>query len=132
MGRQQAYLEAATRVFSRYGVAKTTMGDIAAEAGVSRQALYGVFPTKDDLLAASIQHVSGQSMDEVQDRWSQHSDLGRKLDDLFELTIIHYYDMMQREPETKDIVGEGSAATQAALACVCLRKRDMIAEMLLP
>jgi len=44
----------AQRVFTRRGVRATSMGQIAEEVGVGRPALYHYFPSKDDLVAATI------------------------------------------------------------------------------
>ena len=48
--RTQNILEAAQIVFARYGVSKTTMSDIAREAGVARQTVYNAFATKNEVL----------------------------------------------------------------------------------
>ena len=48
--KQVAIAEAAIRVISRYGVKRTTMQDIADEAGVVRQTLYNYYKKKDDVL----------------------------------------------------------------------------------
>ena len=47
--RRAALVEAATRVFLRYGFRKTSMDDLARAAGISRQGLYLHFPTKEAL-----------------------------------------------------------------------------------
>jgi AcrR family transcriptional regulator len=47
-------LEVATRLFYWQGIRATGVDKIAAEAGVSPNALYRVFTTKDDLVAAYI------------------------------------------------------------------------------
>lgn len=44
----------AERVFTRHGVAATSMGQIAEAVGIGRPALYHYFPSKDDLVAATI------------------------------------------------------------------------------
>lgn len=56
--REERVLEAATDVFLRYGFARTTMGDIAERAGISRPALYLVFPGKDEVFAAVIRRMT--------------------------------------------------------------------------
>ncbi len=43
----------ATDLFLRYGHARTTMGDVAGEAGISRPALYLVFPRNEDIFTAA-------------------------------------------------------------------------------
>lgn len=50
--RQQQILDAAAAVIVRLGYDKTTMSDIAAEAGASRRAVYLYFKGKEDLFEA--------------------------------------------------------------------------------
>lgn len=45
-------IRAATRCIDRAGVAKTTLSDIAAEAGVTRQTVYRYYPSLGELLHA--------------------------------------------------------------------------------
>ena len=47
-------LDAAQSVFARYGVSKTTMNDIAREAGIARQTLYNKYPGKSEVLRACV------------------------------------------------------------------------------
>lgn len=54
--RKQAILQAAARLIAHYGFDKTTMEEIAREAGVSKGALYLVWSGKDELFAALITH----------------------------------------------------------------------------
>ncbi|MBW2374057.1 MAG: helix-turn-helix transcriptional regulator, partial [Deltaproteobacteria bacterium] len=50
-GTRDAILEAARRRFLRFGAPKTTMDEVAREAGCSRTTLYSHFRNKDDLYA---------------------------------------------------------------------------------
>jgi len=52
--RRAAILDAATRVFLRYGFKKTSMDDLARAAGLSRQGLYLHFPTKEALFKEAV------------------------------------------------------------------------------
>jgi AcrR family transcriptional regulator len=52
--RRVAILEAATRVFTRYGFKKTSMDDLARAAGLSRQGLYLHFSTKEALFKGAV------------------------------------------------------------------------------
>ena len=47
-------LDAARDCFGRYGVERTKLEDVAAEAGISRQLLYRIFGTRRSLLDAAI------------------------------------------------------------------------------
>jgi AcrR family transcriptional regulator len=53
--RRHAILEAAFKHFVSYGFKRTTMGDIADAAGVSRPALYLLFKNKNDIFRAGFE-----------------------------------------------------------------------------
>ena len=48
--RRQLILETAARLFGHYGPAKTTIGDIAREAGIGVGSVYLEFESKDDIV----------------------------------------------------------------------------------
>jgi AcrR family transcriptional regulator len=50
-GRREAVVEAAERLFYRDGVSKTTIGDIAREAGIAVGSVYLEFRSKSDVVA---------------------------------------------------------------------------------
>lgn len=50
-------IEAALVCIGRWGIAKTGMGDIAAEAGVVRTTVYNHFPQKQDVMQAAFLRV---------------------------------------------------------------------------
>ncbi len=52
--REQQLLDAAAQLFTRLGFDKTTVADVAAEAGISKGAVYLHFESKDALLDALI------------------------------------------------------------------------------
>jgi AcrR family transcriptional regulator len=49
MDRKEEILEAASRVFEKYGLAKSTLEDIALECGIKKTALYYYFKNKEEL-----------------------------------------------------------------------------------
>lgn len=65
-------LKAAETMFQRYGVAKTTMDDVAKEAGVSRPTVYRYFGDRDSLIIALIETRSrrlfGKARDYLRER----------------------------------------------------------------
>jgi AcrR family transcriptional regulator len=66
--RPQQILDAAAQVIIRQGYDKTTMSDIADEAGVSRGTVYLHFKGKEEIFDALIRHEVLQYMDS----WLQH------------------------------------------------------------
>jgi AcrR family transcriptional regulator len=53
---RQALLAAAVTVFARQGIARTTLSEIAAEAGLTKGAVYSNFASKDELLLAIMEN----------------------------------------------------------------------------
>ncbi len=56
--KRQSILDAATTQFSQYGFRKTSMEDIAREAGLSRPSLYSYFANKEDVFRGVSQQLS--------------------------------------------------------------------------
>lgn len=60
----QRALDAVMRCVARYGVSKTTIDDVAKEAGISRATIYRYFPNKARLLEAAVAaEVAGVAAD---------------------------------------------------------------------
>ncbi len=98
--RDQQIVEAAARVFARYGIGKTTMGDIAAEAGVARQTLYNAFDGKDAVLRAVVRMAMDQALQQIRAGWAETADLGDRLQVFFDHGPIGWYDQMQAMPDS--------------------------------
>jgi AcrR family transcriptional regulator len=69
--RRQAFLEAATAAFLEKGYANTTLDDIIARSGGSRQTLYALFGGKQGLFAALVTERSSR----IVSSWEENSDL---------------------------------------------------------
>ncbi|MCD7895235.1 MAG: TetR/AcrR family transcriptional regulator [Planctomycetaceae bacterium] len=63
-GSREAVLRAALRVISRLGYADTSVGDIAAEAGVNNVTAYRLFENKENLFRQVIEAFSDVDFDE--------------------------------------------------------------------
>lgn len=99
-------LDAAVATFARYGVKRATMGDIANEAGISRQTLYSSFASKDVMLAAAILHLSKGIIMQVRAGWENASDLDEQLDVYFEHAVLAVFEMVRTSPDAEDIAGK--------------------------
>ena len=88
--RQRAILEAARRRFVRFGPRKTTMGEVAREAGCSRATLYAHFGNKEDLYA-SLLHADWEAFsEEVEEIRASADDARRKIRRIVEVTRATY------------------------------------------
>lgn len=64
--RAQHIMEAATAVMSRQGYDKTSMKDIAQEAGVAQGLIHYYFGSKEDLLVAVVRDLNEQMLSDIQ------------------------------------------------------------------
>ena len=101
--RRDRIVEAATGVFLRYGYARTTMGDIADAAGISRPALYPLFPKKEDIFASVISQLNEEKLQEFRIAFSRLRSLDRKLHLCCEDWGAHGFDLVQIHPDAKDL-----------------------------
>jgi len=60
-------LEAATRRFAHFGMAKTTMSEIAKDLSFSKALLYYYFPDKNSLYSAVFEYVINKMVDECEE-----------------------------------------------------------------
>ena len=130
--REKTILDAAVRVFSRYGVKRTTMNDLAREAGISRQTLYNAFRNKDDILRALIRVYSEQAVAEIEAGLKSVEGLGPGLDLAFEKIAVQPFDMIRASPNAEDIVEGFNATSQAELAAAAESSRVVIERILSP
>ncbi|MFN8036435.1 MAG: TetR/AcrR family transcriptional regulator [Acidimicrobiia bacterium] len=65
---EERILDAARTCFSRFGLRKTAMEDIAREAGLSRGTLYRYFPDKESLYSAVSERETRLFLEEIAQR----------------------------------------------------------------
>ena len=64
--QRRRLLDAFVELVATHGYARTTVGGIAAQAGVSRTTFYELFETKEDIFRASYDDVAGQMIERIQ------------------------------------------------------------------
>jgi AcrR family transcriptional regulator len=115
--RDQNILEAAIGVFSRYGVRKATMGDIAEQAGISRPTLYARFANKEEIIGAAMQLISDRVVHEVREAWRPGATIGERIDIFLDCAIVRFFDQIKQMPDSSDLMAgywsQGTAAGHA-------------------
>ena len=103
---------AAERCVDRHGIHKTTMDDIAREAGISRPSVYRYFQDRDELLLAVMAERSGALIERA------HRFMRRQatFDDVIVEGLIYIADHGRRDPFTRRLVAsEDSQESQRLL-----------------
>ncbi|CUH85910.1 Fatty acid metabolism regulator protein [Thalassovita mediterranea] len=123
-------LDAAMRVIMRFGLRKTTMKDIADEAGVARQTVYNAFHNKDELLCDLIRHAGGQMEQQTRADWQRLPTLKERLEVFYEHALLIGFRTLRAEGAS--VEDSLSAAGHVAIAEVDQIKdallRDLFAD----
>ncbi|HWQ09454.1 MAG TPA: helix-turn-helix domain-containing protein [Holophaga sp.] len=113
--KQAKVVEAATSVFLRYGFRRTTMGDIATAAGVSRPALYLLFCNKERIFEAVLEAVSSTILEDIRNGIARADGPMAKLKLAFELWAVRPFTLMLESPDARDLVQEGCGSVRGVL-----------------
>jgi AcrR family transcriptional regulator len=101
--KESQILAAATSVFLRYGFRRTTMGDLAEAAGVSRPALYLKFCNKEKIFEAVLKAFTARTLDEIRAGLPGHPAPLDQLTFAFECWAVRPFGLMQGSPDARDI-----------------------------
>ncbi len=130
--REILIINAATKLFLRYGVKRTGMKDIADEADVSRQTLYKTFPNKAAVLKGTIRLMAERAIDRIETDMCKVSDLGGKLDVIFKHVAIEHFDLLNSSPNAGDILSGFNETSQEELEAGAKRNTKLIARIMSP
>jgi len=101
--KSKRVITAAADVFLRYGYARTTMGDIAKATGISRPALYILFPGKEQIFEASTMFLAKQRLEEIRSAVASCPGLEAKLTTAFEMLLVRVFELQQSTPDARDM-----------------------------
>lgn len=130
--KEEKIVDAAVRVFSRYGVRRTTMNDIASEAGIARQTLYNVYSNKDEVLRATIRLFTDRSLAAIEANDAVAQTLDDKLDVVFEQMVVRPFEILSATPDADDIINGFNEAGRDEISIANERYRAAIESILAP
>ena len=109
-----AILAAATEAFARYGYRRTSMADVAAEAGMSRAALYLHFKNKEDIFTSLVQAYFAQSARAIADALAKGGPPEEALARAFEAKIGPLFHKLMDSPHGAELLDAKAAMTTEA------------------
>ena len=113
--RERNILDAATRVFLRYGVKRASMGDIAAEAGVARQTLYNTYSNKDDILRGSIRAYGTDALQAIEAKLPGLTTTAEKVDLILDEMALKPFVLLHSSPNAQDLIDGYNAAGRSEM-----------------
>lgn len=124
--RKQSIVLAATEVFLRFGLVRTTMNDLARAAGLTRPTLYLSFGDKQEIFDAVIDRMVSDKLSEIRAGMQRRKSFEAKL----HFACINWsgasYDMLKTYPGAVELFDYRQPAVQAAYS----RLTDLLAEVL--
>ena len=130
--RERQIAEAAISVYTRKGVRRATMTDIAREAGVTRQTVYNTFPGTDAVLRGAIRLYVDLQWQKIRHAWLEQEDLDARLDSLLEHFAIEPWEFIHGSQEAAELEYGYNDAGRAEVAASRLTFRDEVAAIFAP
>ena len=122
-------LSAAYDSFIRYGVKRTTMGDVAQAAGVSRPTLYASYSNKEELLGGIIRQCYSDLIRKIRTQAKEAASIDVKLDIYFEHAILSLYDLTQNWPDAEGVFEFGNQSAVDAYEAALIQQKDLLSEL---
>lgn len=128
--KRSQILDAAMSAFMRHGYRRVTMGDIAAEAGMSRPALYLVFPGKEEIFKAAVAQFIDTGLRGIREGIDELPTLAEKLAFTFEVWLVRPFELIHNSPDAKEVVDMGHGFAADVFADGYARFERLLAAML--
>lgn len=127
-GQREAILDAAFGRFAHYGYRRTSLGDIAEAAGLSRPALYHYFRNKEDVFRALSQRINKGVVVAVTEAAGQPGDTLARLTAVLEARAGWAFDLLHASEHGRELIDAknrlcGQAGAEADAAFVDLVER---------
>ncbi len=102
--KRDVILRAAWKLIRHYGYTKTTIQDIAREAGVGKGTLYLSFRSKSDIMLALVDRTSERITNDLDAISRKNAPPERRLRECFLHRVMTIYDLVHRYPHGEEVI----------------------------
>jgi AcrR family transcriptional regulator len=113
---KQRLIEAADACIERFGLAKTTVEDIAAEAKVSRATIYRYFPNRDDLILSVLLSSLSRSMERDLGDFFVVADTPARFGDALVASSAYLLEAIRHDPRLEPLLDRESGGLSATIS----------------
>lgn len=106
--KREAILAAAFARFAQYGFRRTSLEDIAGEAGISRTAIYLHFQNKEEVFRALVEQLDEQGLGAAEDAAKQEGPIERRILGVLLAKHALFIDALRRSPHAAELLDENS------------------------
>lgn len=101
--KESRIIQAATKLFARYGIRKTTIDDIAQEAGIAKGTIYLYFKSKEEIIAVSVKESTKEILTRISGAADKESTIAGKLKAIALERINFHHEMRELLGISKEI-----------------------------
>jgi AcrR family transcriptional regulator len=116
MGSLDRILTAAANIFARFGFRRASMGQIAEEAGLTRQALYHHYANKEALFRAVVEHLHEEAYEAEAAAGLAQEKAGAGLADILAAQIVarfrYLVECVEESPQADELLSEHQFLTR--------------------
>jgi len=109
-------LDAAEACIERFGLAKTTVEDIATAAKVSRATIYRYFDNRDELVLAVVLRSLEQSGEGDLSTFFVEADTPDRFGDALVEAMVHLLDRLRHDPKLEVLLNRDTAGVSASIS----------------
>lgn len=102
--KQQRILEAAITLFARHGFRKTSVDQLASEAGVAKPTLYAYFQDKDAIFTAVVQTVCDRMLADAEAAGESEAPLVERLAAMLAAKHTRYWELVHASPHAAELL----------------------------
>lgn len=122
--------QAALEVFLRYGYRKVTMDDIAQGVGISRPALYLVFPNKEAVFRDVVQAGLENLLEEIERGLAHQHSLADQLAHVFQVSSVQSFELVSRAPAASELMNASFDFVKELFDSYERRQTDILARLI--
>ncbi|WP_428264647.1 TetR/AcrR family transcriptional regulator [Haliangium sp.] len=102
--KRAAILDAAAALFSRYGYRRTSVDDVAGEAGIAKGTVYLYFDNKQALFAEVCRHVAHTFLDRAEAAVAQSGSVTETVQAVLAAKFCYLYQLVHSSPHASEII----------------------------
>jgi AcrR family transcriptional regulator len=99
---RDAILDAAERLLARYGYKKTTIDDLAREAGIGKGTVYLHFPSKEEVALCTIDRIVARLLDRLRELAQSDEPVTERLRQMLLMRVLFRFDSVKDYSQSLD------------------------------
>jgi len=102
--KREVILTAAFSLFGHYGYRRTSIDDIAQEAGIAKGTVYLYFKSKDEIFRALSQQLIDQMLATTETAQTATTSIAEQLRDMLDAKFGYFFELLHRSAHVREIL----------------------------